>query len=129
MDFQFIGICFATFTVLGFLIASSIAIYKSKKTQVVVDDKDIRMKTDINYQFEETEHLATVIDMSCSTRVVGIKDVKSIEEFFITFETESGEILKLQVFKGMYDGFEIGLKGKLQLVEGELFSFEPLNKE
>ena len=44
----------------------------------------------------------------------------------ICFQTEDDKISKLRVLKEMYDGFEIGLKGKLKKVENEFYDFEPL---
>ena len=107
---------------LGFIVAIGIHIEKDKKLHA--NDNKNTIQNDINYQFEETELIATVIDVSCSTRVAGTKSVKSVEEFFVSFETENGEIIKLQVLKEMYDGFEIGQNGILKLVDGDFFGFE-----
>ena len=126
MDFQFIGICFAALVVFCFIIAISIFIHRIKKTQTEYDDRQERIKTDVNFEFEEKEVSAVVVDMICSTRVTGQKNVKSVEEFFICFQAEDDKIFKLKVLKEMYDGFEIGLKGKLKMVENEFYGFEPL---
>ncbi len=82
------------------------------------------IKNDLDYEFTTTEVRATVVDMSCSTRVVGRKSVKSVEEFFVIFKTENDETIKLEVLKELYDAFEIGQTGILRLVDGELFGFE-----
>ncbi len=75
-------------------------------------------------KFETIELNVKVVDQSCTTRMVGIKHPKSIEEYFISFEKDNGEVLKLSVPKECYDGFEIGQVGLLTLVDGELYSFK-----
>lgn len=109
--------------VLTFVIAIVIQINRNKKIHRS-DTPEKSIKTDLNYEFTTTEMNATVVDMMCNTRVVGQKSVKSVEEFFLCFKTESNDIIKLKVLKEMYDGFEIGQTGKLRLVDGELFGFE-----
>ena len=73
---------------------------------------------------ETIEINVKVVDQCCSTRMVGVKYPKSIEEYFICFQKDDGEILKLLVPKECYDGFEIGQVGLLTLVDGELYSFK-----
>ena len=77
-------------------------------------------------EFREPETLefhATVIDMNCQTRTVGIKQPKVIKEFFIFFKDDCGKTFKIPVPEDMYDGFEINQKGSLTLVNGELYGF------
>lgn len=67
---------------------------------------------------------ATVIDMVCSAEMVGTKMPKAVRNFVIIFQTEDGEILKINVPEEMYDGFDKGQTGILTLADGDLYSFE-----
>ena len=67
---------------------------------------------------------ATVIDMACSAEMVGTKMPKAVRNFVIIFQTEDGEILKINVPEEMYDGFDKGQTGILTLADGDLYSFE-----
>lgn len=122
--FPTIVICIVFLGMVIFFVLLGVQITKSNKLHKN-DPPKKNIKTDLDYEFSTTETVGTVVDMTCNTRVVGQKTVKSVEEFFVHFKTENNETIKLKVLKEMYDGFEIGQKGKLQLVEGELFSFEP----
>lgn len=66
----------------------------------------------------------TVINQYCNTKVVGIKQPKAVEEFFIAFQESDGNTFDLSVPEECYDGFEIGQKGTLSLVDGKLYGFE-----
>lgn len=67
---------------------------------------------------------ATVIDQSCSVKMVGIKTPKTVKVFTVIFQTETGEVLSLNVPEEMYDGFEVGQVGDLSMADGELYGFE-----
>ena len=67
---------------------------------------------------------ATVIDMACSAEMVGTKMPKAVRNFVVIFQTENGEILKINVPEEMYDGFDKGQTGILTLADGDLYSFE-----
>ena len=66
---------------------------------------------------------ATVVDQTCCVKTIGIKTPKTIKEFTITFQSENGEIIRLNVPEEMYDGFEKGQTGTLTIVDGELYGF------
>lgn len=121
--FSTIVMCFVFLGVVIFFVLFGVQITKSNKLHKN-DPPEENIKTDLDYKFTTIEMNATVVDMMCSARVVGQKSVKSVEEFFVCFKTENNDIIKLKVLKEMYDGFEIGQTGKLQLVDGELFGFE-----
>ena len=121
--FPTIVMCFVFLGVVIFFVLLGVQITKSNKLHKN-DPPEKNIKTDLDYKFTTIEMNATVVDMMCSTRVVGQKSVKSVEEFFVCFKTENNDIINLKVLKEMYDGFEIGQTGKLQLVDGELFGFE-----
>ena len=67
---------------------------------------------------------ATVVDQSCCVKTVGIQMPKTIKEFTITFRTEYGEIMNLNVPEEMYDGFDKDQTGILTVVDGQLYGFE-----
>ena len=67
---------------------------------------------------------ATVIEQTCCVKTVGTKTPKTIKVFTVVFQTETGNILKLNVPEEMYDGFEQGQTGRLSLVDGQLYGFE-----
>ena len=121
--FPTIVMCFVFLGVVIFFVLLGVQITKSNKLHKN-DPPEKNIKTDLDYKFTTIQMNATVVDMMCSARVVGQKSVKSVEEFFVCFKTENNDIIKLKVLKEMYDGFEIGQTGKLQLVDGELFGFE-----
>ena len=84
---------------------------------------------EIDKMFIEPETLtekfrATVVDMVCYAEMTGTKRPKSKRVFTVSFETENGEILKINVPEEMYDGFDKGQKGILTLVDGILYGFE-----
>ena len=67
---------------------------------------------------------ATVVDQTCCVKTIGIKTPKTIQEFTITFQTENGEIIRLNVPEEMYDGFDKNQTGILTVVDGQLYGFE-----
>ena len=68
---------------------------------------------------------ATVADQTCCVRTIGFKIPKTVKEFFVVFQTEKGETIRLQVPEEMYDGFATGQTGILTVVDGELYGFDP----
>ena len=68
---------------------------------------------------------AKVIGQNCAVRMVGTKTPKTVREFVVSFESETGEIFNLPVKEEVYDGFEIGQTGLLTMVDKELYSFVP----
>ena len=83
-------------------------------------------------QFDEAKFTtvttrATVVDQTCCVKTIGYKTPKTMQEFAITFQTENGEIIKLNVPEEMYDGFEKNQTGMLTVVDGQLYGFELLD--
>lgn len=66
---------------------------------------------------------ATVVDMRCGVKLVGIKTPKAVKEFVVTFESEEFGTFDLPVPEANYDGFDKGQTGQLTLVNGQLYSF------
>ena len=75
-------------------------------------------------KYEHLETNASVVDMTCGVEVKGIKTVKAVKTFRVSFELESGKVITLTIPEEMYEGIEVGQKGKLTLVDGELYGFE-----
>ncbi len=75
-------------------------------------------------EFTAITRRVTVADQTCCVKMVGIKTPKTIKEFTVVFQTETGEIMKLNIPEEMYDGFEKGQSGTVYVVDGELYSFE-----
>jgi len=91
---------------------------KKKETNI---SKDAAV---VETEFTTVTKKATVVDQTCCVKTIGIKTPKTIKEFSVVFQTENGEIIKLNIPEEMYDGFEIGQSGILSVVGGELYSFE-----
>ena len=71
---------------------------------------------------------AEVVDMSCGVTSIGYQNFKQprAEKYFIiAFKDDKGESLQISVDEELYGGFEIGMKGNLTLIDGQLSSFEP----
>lgn len=72
-----------------------------------------------------TEVRATVADMACGVEVRGTKTVRAVKYFRVCFVLEGGESLTLEIPEEMYEGIEVGQTGKMTLVDGQLYGFEP----
>ena len=108
-----------------FIISVGIWIAKNAKKQRNEMKTEKPKVIDLDAHCEEPEEMyATVIDMSCCAKLVGIKEPKAVNEFIVTFKTAGDKIINVSVPQEMYDGFEIEQKGLLKLINGELYSFE-----
>ena len=70
---------------------------------------------------------AEVIDMACGVDSIGYQGYKlprAVKSFVVSFKTEDGEILRLAVEEEYYHAFDVGQVGALELINGELGSFE-----
>ena len=74
---------------------------------------------------KQIKTLAKVLDCRCAVKSIGLKMPKTRLEFVIVFQTDTGQILALDVPQEMYDGFEKGQTGLLTTVNGVLYSFVP----
>ena len=116
---SFIIIAFIVISVLAFVVAG--IKYKKEHPDGIdaeIDEMFVKPET-MTESFR-----ATVVDMVCYAEMTGTKRPKSKRVFTVSFETESGEILKKNVTEEMYDGFDKGQTGVLTLVDGDLYSFE-----
>ena len=75
-------------------------------------------------QYNTVTVKATVVDQACCVKMVGYKTPKTVKEFAVAFQTETGDILRFSVPEEMYDGFEQGQVGILSVVDGEVYGFE-----
>lgn len=116
------AIVFGFFILVSFFVGMFVLLIKNEKYEK--KQKEINSQKDDPTEFETIDIKVKVIDQYCTTRMIGIKRPKSVEEYFISFEKDNGEVLKLLVPKECYDGFEIGQVGILTLVDGELYSFK-----
>lgn len=94
---------------------------KDKKIKVLTSRE---MMGEIITEFPTVKFNAEVIDLISQVEMIGIKQPKSVNIYKVTFETDKKEVIKFNVPQEMYDGFEIGQKGELTIVNGELYSFE-----
>lgn len=120
-----VAIIFIFLILISFFVAMFILAIKNEKYEKIKKEQEKNNPANNEErEFETIDINVKVIDQFCTTRMVGVKYPKSIEEYFISFQKENGEVLKLLVPKECYDGFEIGQVGVLTLVDGELYSFK-----
>lgn len=121
MDFIiYFCLCICAVIIFAFYIRKIIKPYKQSESE---KDKSILSSQEIKTEFETVKFQAEVIDLSCRVDMVGIKQPKTVTIYTVIFETYEKEIIKLEVPQEMYDGLEIGQRGEVTLVEGELYSF------
>ncbi len=99
--------------------------YKREKTKQKNNHTNKNNNETIEPKYTINKTRATVIEQICCVKMVGTKTPKTIREFSIAFEVKDGDIVKINVPKEMYDGFEEGQIGILTTLDGELYSFEP----
>lgn len=89
------------------------------------DETKIEManKFEIRTDFETSTFDAEIVDLNCCAMMIGGKYPKAVNVYTVVFVTDKNEQIKLNVPQEMYDGLEVGQKGELTLVEGELYSF------
>lgn len=121
-EYLLLGAFFLSFV---FIITLAIWIFNITKKQ----RKELKKNPPKQINLEDTPSepilkKVTVINQYCDTKVVGIKQPKAVEEFFIAFQESDGNIFNLSVPEECYDGFEIGQKGTLSLIDGKLYGFE-----
>ena len=107
--------------IIGFLLSFAITSGHEKSKS---DETDEEAEEAYEDDVEIVETRAEVIDMACGTKMIGLKNVKTVERYIIIFRDDLGKTLEVPVNKEMYEGFEIGMHGNLKLVDGGLYSFE-----
>lgn len=122
-----VWILFGAFAIV--LIAASIpfiiADFKKNKAKYLTREQLLEKEEErLNDEGDILEAHAEVVDMKCSVNMVGHKEPKTVKSFVVAFELDDGEIMSVSVPEVFYEGFDIGLKGTLTLVDGQLKSFE-----
>lgn len=122
MDFFIcIGFCICVMIALtGYYIAHVVRQAKKGDDQTKID---MANKFEIRTEFETSTFNAEIVDLSCRAMLIGDKYPKAVNVYTVVFVTDKNEQIKLNVPQEMYDGLEVGQKGELTLVEGELYSF------
>ncbi len=113
-------LCICAVIFFAFCIRRVIKPYKQSESE---NTESISSPPEIRTEFETVKFKAEIIDLSCRVDMVGIKTPKTVTIYTVIFETYENEIIKLEIPQEMYDGLEIGQKGEVTLVEGELYSF------
>ena len=96
--------------------------YKKYKAQQKENNRN-QEPAPVDTEYTTIMKKATVIEMHCGIKTIGIRTPKTIKEFMIVFQTEQGEVLKFMIPEEMYDGFEKGQTGQLSIVDGGLYGF------
>ena len=100
--------------------------YKKNKDQyVITPEKLYEMEEEIlNREAEITDFNAEIIDMVCGTGTIGGYMLpKSQKSFLLVFKKDDGDIIHLAVAEEIYLEMEIGMAGKVTLLDGRLDSF------
>ena len=106
-----------------FIVAIRREFKKAPDKEKIRDEEDALFETEP----EITRARAEVVDMACGVNSVGYQGYKlprAVKSFVISFRTESGELLHLEVEEEYYDAFDIGQVGDLELINGRIASFE-----
>ena len=99
---------------------------KRKKVEQPQNEVDPYSEEIFEQEIVKSEMRVSVVDQFCRVEMVGIRSPKSVEIFTVVFETDEGKSLKFDVLKEIYDGIDVGKRGILTVVNGELYSFELL---
>ena len=108
--------------IFAFLIFYGIMMDKEEKRQKAEKaTRDQSEETSIEVQTVDLN--VEVIDLKFETHYEGIKIPKLVKTFFVFFEDENGNVIKIDVSEENFDAFEKGQKGLLTLQDGQLYSF------
>lgn len=118
------GLLFALLVLGGMLLIAYFFIKTIKQRKCKLEKQEVSESTSDQPEYTITTVNATVMDVLCYTKTVGIKMQKVVKEFAVIFRTEDGNVLKIIASEEMYDGFEKGQTGVLSLVDGEIYGFE-----
>ncbi len=121
MDF-IICFCISICVVIIFAIYIGNIVKQGKKRDAETETTSGKLK-EIKTEFETLKINAKIVGLNCRVEMIGIKQPKTVTFFTVCFETDNNERIKIDVPQEMYDGLEVGQKGELTLVDGELYSF------
>lgn len=105
-----------------------ICFYHANKQKKSNQAASVEQDTPDEPEFTMTDVQATVVDLHCGVRLVGMKTPKSVKEFIVVFRTDRSQLRRFSVPEEMYDGLEIGQTGLLTVVDGQLYGFAPENE-
>lgn len=105
--------------ILAFICAVAFGNKKSKEKKKT----DLEIDEYINSDGEVISTHVEVVNISCGTKLIGSKQPKSVEWYTVAFKKDNGEIIEVAVDSEMYEGLDMGMKGELTLVNGQLSSF------
>ena len=117
-----VGVLFAIVTPL-FIIAIRKEFKKAPGKEQIIAEEDRLFEAEP----EITRIHAEVIDMACGVRSVGYQGYKlprAEKSFVVSFKTDSGETVSFAVEEEYYGALDIGQIGTLEIINGELGSFE-----
>ena len=66
-----------------------------------------------------------ITDMLCGVNMIGYKTPTTIKQFIVKFKTDDGEILTIPVDEEYYHALDVGMGGKLTLIDGQINEFMP----
>ena len=100
---------------------------KKNKDSYVISPERMREMEDerLNAEAVITDFDAEIVNMVCGTGMVGSYRLpKSQKTFLAIFKKADGEIIELAVSEEIYLSLEVGMSGKVTLLDGRLDSFE-----
>ena len=122
------GLLFGIVAAAVIIISVPLCILDVKKKIKNIDVQEFKERQSINNDVIAVTTHAEVIDMMCCVKTVGrqnYKQPKAVKHFVIKFRDENNHFFDISVSEEMYHGFEIGLVGELNLIDGKINSFIP----
>ena len=110
--------------VLLLLIVTMILVFRDV-SRIRKEKEQILEETPWETEPQKTEIRATVVDVQVGTKWEGIRIPRAVEEYRVFFEDDWGNPFSLEVPKEYFDGFTVGLKGILVMVNDTLYGFTP----
>ena len=115
--------------VIGVLVvATTIIIDQIKNKEKYRKEAEDRKKAEDDLLESEGEMFTAhvmITDMLCGVNMIGYKTPTTIKQFIVKFKTDDGEILTIPVDEEYYHALDIGMGGKLTLIDGQINEFMP----
>ena len=110
------------FSLLGFYAMIRVLIRSSISRKRAEQEAEILEKTNETYPTESVS--AKIISKRIKEKqILDYKYFRTQDHYLVTFETETGKVMELEVNKFFYDGCVPTTKGTLLTVNGEFFDF------
>lgn len=113
-------ICICAVTAFALYIRNIVNKYKQSKG---ITEPYRPENVEIKNEFETVKVQAEIIDLYSHEETVGLVVPKTEKFYTVIFQTEDNERIEIEIPQEMYDGLEVGQRGELTLVEGDLYSF------